>query len=74
MPPYSRIVHRNTVFTPATATFAGSILLSFASAFPKITQPHLKPSFFGPIPILGEETVAVVWTIVHFALDKNKLP
>jgi hypothetical protein len=55
-------------------TFAGSLLQTFATTFPKITQPHLKPSFFGPLPILGHETVAVIWTVVNFALDENKLP
>jgi len=39
--------------------------------FPKITQPHLKPSFFRPLPILGEEAVTFISGIVNFALEEK---
>jgi hypothetical protein len=47
---------------------------ALAITSPEITQPHLKPSFLRPSPILREEAISVIDTIVHFALYKNKLP
>jgi hypothetical protein len=47
---------------------------ALAITSPEITQPHLKPSFLGPSPILRKEAISVIGTIVHFALYKNKLP
>jgi len=45
-----------------------------ASTFPKIAEPVPKPSLFRPIPVLGDEAVSVIETIVYFALTENKLP
>jgi hypothetical protein len=64
-----------------TALHAGSSAVpsawrdkALAIISPEITQPHLKPSFLGPSPILREEAISIIGTIVHFALYKNKLP
>jgi hypothetical protein len=37
-------------------------------------QPSLKPSLVGPLPILREQSISVIYSAVNFALDKNKLP
>jgi hypothetical protein len=64
-----------------TALHAGSSTVpsawqdnSFAISSSEVTQTHLKPSFLRPSPILREEAISVIGTIVHFALYKNKLP
>lgn len=33
-----------------------------------MAQPLLEPSLFGPIPILWEKQISVIFSIVHFAL------
>jgi len=52
----------------------GRFLRAFASSSSHVTQPRLKPSFFRPSPALRNETIAVIRTIVYFALAEDELP
>jgi len=40
----------------------------------KFAQPSLKPSLLGPLPILRDESISVIYSVVNFALDENELP
>jgi len=74
VPRYNGIVHRNSVKFRLLQTSPDRFFRVFASTSSKIAQPHLEPSFFRPSPILTDKTFALISSIVHFALDKNKLP